>query len=65
MTLCFHCLVIQTVMARTELEWWSIGDKEKKIEVCEYMDWMSPQRSISIVLGLAKGSFFIEHGSVY
>ena len=48
-----------------ELEWLSIGDKDKKMEVCEYMHWMSPQRSISGVLVVAKGSFFIEYESVY
>ena len=63
--MCFHCLVIQTVTAGKELEWLSIGDKDKKMEVCEYMHWMSPQRSISGVLVVAKGSFFIEYESVY
>ena len=61
--MCFHCLVIQTVTAGKELEWLSIG--EKKMDVCEYMDWMSPQRSISGVLVVAKGSFFIEYELVY
>ena len=55
--------MIQTVTAGKELEWLSIG--EKKMDVCEYMDWMSPQRSISGVLVVAKGSFFIEYESVY